>query len=161
MRVNQAYFGSEDTVLTARCSFKQFTLITYSLQNRNTRKKNVIAKISKKGFHPSCILELSCRRWHQVPLKNCIMSAVLSDATWTLLPLNNIQECISIFKQWDVHANGKTMISCIAPTFQGQWKGWRMKATLPLQSALLMVYAKKNDIFFAKWKQPVNCRKSN
>lgn len=74
-----------------------------------------------------------------MPLKNCIVPAVLTDVTWTLLPLTTIQADISTFKEWDLHASGKKMIFCVSPTFQGQWEGWRRKATLLLHSALLMV----------------------
>lgn len=65
MRVNQGYFGREDTVLTARCSFKHFTCFhSHNLQptKQKHEKKYATAKISEKGFHPSCILDLFCRR---------------------------------------------------------------------------------------------------
>lgn len=149
MRVSQRYFGREDTVLTARCSFKQLTCFhSHNLQptKQKHEEKTTIAIISKKGFHPSCILDLSCRRWHQVPLKICIVPAIPTDVTWTLLPLTNIQEGISTFKAWDLRASGR-MIFCVASTFQGQWEGWRRKATLLLLFALLIVYAKRNGIF--------------
>lgn len=99
-----------------------FTLITYRLQKRSMRNKNAITIISEKGFHPSCSLDLTCRRWHQVPLKNCIVPAILTEVTWTLLPPTTTQKGISTFKEPDLHACGKKMNFCEVPTFQRQRK---------------------------------------
>lgn len=124
MRVNQGYFGREDTVLTARCSFKHFTCFhSHNLQptKQKHEKKYATAKISEEGFHPSCILDLSCRRRHQVPQELHRASNPQQTAvTWMLLPLTTIQEGISTLEEWDLCASRK-MIFCVAPASQRQW----------------------------------------
>lgn len=161
MRVNQGY------ILVGKILFWQlgapintslvFTLITYSLQNRNTWKKYATAKISEKGFHPSCILDLSCRRWHQVPWESAILSQLLSHGCCYHSPPS--RRASAPPRSGIFHASRRWFPVQHPPP--RAVVGVEKQSNIATAFALLIVYAKRNDIFLAKYKQPVNCRKSN